>query len=563
MGDVVGKFFIDPELLAEDFYGDFQLLFLGFVYGYILFNASNMISNGSELLLLVPSVAGIVGSVVLPILGAVPDGAIVLFSGIGPNAQEELKVGVGALAGSTVMLLTIPWFLSIYGGRVNYEDGKCTYSRPRNTSSQGWSKLSPPNNCSLFGTAVECESSIAQNAKLVLLTMLCYLIIQIPAFMASGDPVKVARKFENGFALAGMVVTFISFALYLVYQAREASKSKPVQDRILEKKKSCIDSGMVNLRGAMHDIYLAATSGTARTWEKARDAPLLPTGSKSRLDMEDVLRPFFHRLDTDKSGFLDRFEVKQLFYMLNEKPSEDQLNKFFVACDKDNSGEIDFDEFVAAMIEYVIQSPHSNDSIESRKISGNTTQSPHSFTGDESEDEMEEVPEDLAHLSPEEQQLRIKLRAFYLMAIGTSLVLLFSDPMVGVFSSMGKRFGISGFYISFILAPLASNASEVIASYNYALKKTRKTISISFSALEGAACMNNTFCLFVFLILIYTQELVWSFSAETMCILFVEIVVATYAFKRVHRLIDGLIVLCFYPISLGIVYVLENYFGWD
>lgn len=68
-----------------------------------------MISNGSELLLLVPAVAGIVGSVVLPILGAVPDGAIVLFSGMGDDAQEELSVGVGALAGSTIMLLTIPW----------------------------------------------------------------------------------------------------------------------------------------------------------------------------------------------------------------------------------------------------------------------------------------------------------------------------------------------------------------------------------------------------------------------------------------------------------------------
>lgn len=68
-----------------------------------------MISDGSELLLLVPAVAGIVGSVVLPVLGAVPDGAIVLFSGLGDDAQDELSVGVGALAGSTIMLLTIPW----------------------------------------------------------------------------------------------------------------------------------------------------------------------------------------------------------------------------------------------------------------------------------------------------------------------------------------------------------------------------------------------------------------------------------------------------------------------
>ena len=35
-----------------------------------------MISDGSELLLLVPKWAGLIGSIVLPFLGAVPDSAI-------------------------------------------------------------------------------------------------------------------------------------------------------------------------------------------------------------------------------------------------------------------------------------------------------------------------------------------------------------------------------------------------------------------------------------------------------------------------------------------------------
>merc|ERR1719171_2270987 len=95
-----------------------QCLTLFFMYGFVLFNASNMLSEGSEMLLLVPSIAGLVGSVVLPILGAVPDGAIMLFSGLGPDAQNQLQVGVGALAGSTIMLLTVPWSAAIFAGRV-------------------------------------------------------------------------------------------------------------------------------------------------------------------------------------------------------------------------------------------------------------------------------------------------------------------------------------------------------------------------------------------------------------------------------------------------------------
>ena len=106
MGAVSSAIFIDPTDLGLP-----QLLSLLLVYAYILMTSSSMISDGSELLLLVPSMAGVVGSIVLPVLGAVPDGAIVLFSGLGDDAQAQLSVGIGALAGSTVMLLTVPWFL--------------------------------------------------------------------------------------------------------------------------------------------------------------------------------------------------------------------------------------------------------------------------------------------------------------------------------------------------------------------------------------------------------------------------------------------------------------------
>jgi len=41
---------------------------------------------------------------------------------------EQLNIGVGALAGSTVLLLTIPWSLCIFGGRVDIDgSGKPSY----------------------------------------------------------------------------------------------------------------------------------------------------------------------------------------------------------------------------------------------------------------------------------------------------------------------------------------------------------------------------------------------------------------------------------------------------
>jgi hypothetical protein len=53
------------------------------------------------------------------------------------------------------------------------------------------------------------------------------------------------------------------------------------------------------------------------------------------------------------------------------------------------------------------------------------------------------------------------------------LVTLFSDPMVDVLSAVGTRTGIPVFYISFVLSPLVSNASELISSIQFAGERAR------------------------------------------------------------------------------------------
>ena len=122
---------------------------------------------------------------------------------------------------------------------------------------------------------------------------------------------------------------------------------------------------------------------------------------------------------------------------------------------------------------------------------------------------------------------------------------------------------IPPFYIAFVLAPLASNASELLASLNYAAKKTRKTISVSLAALEGAACMNNTFCLAIFMALIYFRRLAWKFSAETLAILLVEGFVAVVALQRTMYNWHGALLLGLFPVSIVFVAVLEGVLGID
>merc|ERR1712093_128623 len=129
-----------------------------------------------------------------------------------------------------------------------------------------------------------------------------------------------------------------------------------------------------------------------------------------------------------------------------------------------------------------------------------------------------------ADLPPDVQQRKIMQRSCMLMLTGTVLVLIFSDPMVDVLSEIGVRTDVPAFYISFILAPLASNASELVSAYAYAQKRTQKSMTISLSTLEGAACMNNTFCLCIFFVVVYWKNLAWQFTAETITIVIIELI---------------------------------------
>ena len=74
--DATDSIFIDPDSFPDDWYGGLQLTQLFLAYCVILYFGCNMISDGAELLMLTPY-SKLVGAVILPILGAVPDGGVV------------------------------------------------------------------------------------------------------------------------------------------------------------------------------------------------------------------------------------------------------------------------------------------------------------------------------------------------------------------------------------------------------------------------------------------------------------------------------------------------------
>lgn len=570
----LGKLFVNVEELPNNAFGFIQMLFLAFCYSKILAVGGGMIADGSELLLLIPSIAPLVGACLLPLLGAVPDGAIVVFSGLGPDAQQQLSVGIGALAGSTIMLLTVPWVLSMVAGRVDFDpDGNGTYKKPTGAP-EGWSKLSKP----YFETGVNVDDNIKHSAFAMLLTMMSMFVIQIPACFA-GCTMKddeSACTTPKWAALTAGVLCIVFFVWYLYDQYSRSKVDAVVEDKILRMQEKCLSSRVMSAR-AMFALDGAASSSA--------ESQSLITSSGEKF--EAFVRRIFAKFDKDKSGHIEQSEVALLLKELGEHSDAASVAAFIKEVDQDNDGKIDFKEFFTAM--------RSANDFGTGVLAGSGGKAAaargsnlgsgsagatmrHAGAGgtahvgdvttasdaghddeEEGEDSDEEVPEDLADLPPEEQRKRVGIRAAWMMTVGTLIVLLFSDPMVDILSNMGTRTGIKPFFIAFVLAPLVSNGSELIAAYGYAQKKTVKSASISFATLLGAAVMNNTFCLMIFLFLVVARDLRWVFTAEVSAMIVVELIMfglVAFCGKSMSSKWVPLVA-CLMPLSIGFVAGLE------
>lgn len=528
-----------------------------------------MIANGSELLLLIKQLRNVVGSVVLPVLGAVPDGAIVLFSGLRENAQEEVAIGVGALAGSTILLLTLPWFSAIYAGRVKIRaDGETNYHHsPR---------LWPPGFKDPLLTGVEPYAVVRDSGRFMLVTSISYVIIQGMALMSgshkpaqqTAESVQATAEKEHSTAILVLCVCTALFTYYIWTQFFPSKEKEAVRDSRVEKITiRAIEEKSITLTAAFDELGKLTTSNET--------TELL----ENRKRLKAVLKVFFNEYDRDNSGFIEQPELSHLMSDLGERMSETDVKNFLFWMDRSKDGVISYEEFCDAIPKYIRHrvnqeplSPAPLVPIPSMGLeeSGGPSQpfetsnsGPKTTVVGEDDDEEEEVPEDLRDGDPATEQRRILMRSFGMMFLGTALVLVFSDPTVAVMQDMAERLNISGFYISFILAPVASNFSEVVAAYSYAKKKTKKTITISFTTLLGAAILNNTFVLGIFMMLIIMKGLAWQFTAETLAILVVEVVLGLMSQKKVHTLRDGYIVLSLFPFSLFLVFFLQNIMKWD
>ena len=401
-------------------------------------------------------------------------------------------------------------------------------------------------------------------------TACIYLVIQIPAFIlvGDGDDTEEVAKGESGYALCGTILSIVFFCIYLWFQAKLAeegehhsSESNVAKTVALQEK--AIENGSVSLAA-----FLSGGNPQGRE-SNSNYSALEESSGKSNINpaTETMLRSCFKKYDNDGDGEMSEKEMSFMLKDLGIKFASEDLHQAYLMIDIDGDGSVQFDEFLnkiqPVVSSLVAKSKEVASTAGSVNYSGQQVDGGNDDDddGEEEDDDEPEIPEDLEDLrqsDPKAFSRSVLFRSVWMMFLGTAMVLLFSDPMVDVFSAFGDRMNISAFYVSFVLAPLASNASELIAAYNYAQKKTSTTITTSLTALQGAACMNNTFCLGIFMALIYFKQLYWEFSAETIVIVFIQFIMVIYSFKKYHYMSDAWAVLALYPLSLVLVWFLEN-----
>ncbi|KAM5586194.1 hypothetical protein ABKV19_005216 [Rosa sericea] len=501
-------------------------LFLIIVYGGLMYLAATYLSTGSELLLEILG-PGIIGGLFLPILGALPDAMLILVSGLSGStetAQDQVSVGMGLLAGSTIMLITVVWGSCVFIGKCDIENNIAV----DNKDTKG---------LSLTGSGVSTDIWTSYSAIVMAVSVIPFIVVQLPQLLSSTSAKQLAVLIGLVFSLA----LLISYCMYQVFQPW-----------IQRRRVAYVELKRV-MAGLLKHLKMRALG-------KLRN----DTGELNK----DVIEKLFHTIDVDGDGYLSHSELRALIVgirfdeiELDREDAVDKVMKDFDTCSDDQISRI---EFIAGVEKWLTEAKHagrstSNSGHHTMKILFDfheQTKKEHDLVG--ADDQSNEVVEGV------DNPKRTSIKAGLMLLAGTLIAAAFADPLVDAVDNFSDATSIPTFFISFIALPLATNSSETVSAIIFASRKKRVTASLTFSELYGAATMNNVLCLSVFLALVYVRGLTWDFSAEVLVIVIVCVVMGVFgSLRTTFPLWTTFIAYLLYPFSLVLVYVLDYIFGWS
>lgn len=506
-------------------------IFLIIVYEYLLSLAQKFISQGSELFFKMFG-TGIFGASLFQLLGTIPQVCIMLVTGISgttETAEGLASMGIGMLAGSAVMSSTLVWGLVVAFGSHDLS----------NTRTSTNEETKRPFSITGYGVTTDVEASYT--ARIVLLSMIPFLILQLPKIFNSSTVTRVAE-------LVALIITLAFLFIYCIYQVFEPW----IQNRRLD----------YLLRKYVKDSNLLQSL-------------LTPYGNPNI----PIIREIFHKIDQNNNTYISTTEMQALILGVQLEgvglKKENYVKTVMKEFDSSGDAKLNETEFVEGVTRWLNKANHTNNQDHDRpKTFRNTTSKK---THDEEQQPLVADKEGSAQaadntwLNDKEGSTQDAdnpwlnyFKATFLLIIGTVISFILGSPLMLCIQDVATAANIPTFIASYVVVPFALSFRLAVMAIKSAREKTETAISLTFSQIYGPLFMNNMMALSTFLVIVYIRDLSWDASAQVLVVLIVGLVMGFLtSFSTKFPFWTCILAFLLYPIALGLIYIFAILLGWS
>ncbi|KAJ6949888.1 sodium/calcium exchanger NCL2-like [Populus alba x Populus x berolinensis] len=594
----------------------FGHLFLIAVYEYMLFHGECYLASGGEKIFRILG-PGVFGACAFQVLGALPESLILLASGLLNTrevAQEYVSTGVGLLAGTSILLLTLLWGTCVIAGSI--QSSKPTISNTSSSRLLSW--------LTEFGVTTDLETSYT--ARIMGLSVIPFLILQVPKIFSSNSG-------EYLTILSSLVVSVVSLLIYFFYQIFKPWIQKRrleyvkydealliilqlVQERALGRILTAEGAPNINAIQRLFeeidkdgDDYISPSevrqllldiksTGMNINKDSASEEliKVLDLNDDKKITKEEFVHTFTKWLEETKYAMDKRYitmnslkRIYQVFHpfveserkehemkrnliseIVNNCISKDELKELMkkieigkISWDVDEAAEkivealdtsgdqmIDEKEFAEGIVRWSINTSENVTPVSTRSQDDNDRGT---------WEEVDKLLED-EKTNAVDKSSWAWFKAIMSMVLGAAILSVLAEPLTQSVQNFSEDAGIPSFFVAFVLVPLATNARAATSAITTASRKKSITTSLTFSEIYGGVFMNNVIGCSVLLSLIYARGLTWEFSAEVLVVLITcAIMCLAVSFRSDFPLWTSFLAFLLYPFSLFLVYVFKMF----
>ncbi|KAL8248224.1 hypothetical protein R6Q59_005092 [Mikania micrantha] len=497
--------------------GIWGTLFLIVVYQYLMSIGQSFISNGSDKFfsLIGP---GIFGASLFHILANFPTLYIVLESRLSSSdtgASSSAAMGMSVLAGSAIMSLTLIWpSVIVFGSYDLADDDDTILPQPSDEDPPFLTKLTA------YGLTTDIETSYT--ARLMLLSMIPFLILQLPKIINSTSVTRVI-------VLIALIISLGFFIAYIVYQIFQPW----IQNRRFD--------------------YVR------QQFVKNKLLKLLSTNGKANVQL---IKDLYKELDKNHDGKVTSAELRTLLLGIQVQAdgelSQELVDRIVDQLDLTGDESIQEDEFVNVITKWLL---------EARKSLSKNDYNPLSFfvnpqANADEEQQQALIPKDTN--VDAQSSIWDYLEALALVLIGIVVAVLIARPLIINIANFATEANIPSFFIPYFVIPCAINIPRLVSTISSARQKTQRAASLTLSQIYSGMFSSTMSSLSTFLLTVYIKDVPWDVTAEVLVMLVISVVMGIFTSTRtVFPLWTGFVGYVFYPISILMLYLLIVVCGWS